>query len=92
MAGDLRTIGVAIFLALFNVFVFFVDTDIVMAVWDVVSESGRCNALCCAHTAARLLFALFDPTVAVCRTLWSMATFAMATFAMLCEFASSSMA
>ena len=43
-AGDLRTIGVAIFLALFNVFVFFVDTDIVMAVWDVVSESGRCNA------------------------------------------------
>ena len=44
MVGDLRTFGVAIFLVLFNVFVFFVNTDIVMAVWDVVSESGRCNA------------------------------------------------
>ncbi len=43
MAGGLRTIGVAIFLALFNVFVFLVNTDIVMAVWDVVDESGRCN-------------------------------------------------
>ncbi len=44
MAGHLRTLGVAIFLVLFNVFVFVVNTDIVMAVWDVVSESGRCNA------------------------------------------------
>jgi hypothetical protein len=44
MVGDLRTFGVAIFLVLFNVFVFFVNTDIVMAVWEVVSESGRCNA------------------------------------------------
>ena len=34
-----RTIGVSIFLVLFNLFVFFVNVDVVLAVWDVVSES-----------------------------------------------------
>jgi len=33
-----RTVSVAIFLALFNVFVFFVNIDVVVAAWDVVSE------------------------------------------------------
>ena len=34
-----RTIGVSIFLALFNVFVFFVNIDVAVAAWNVVSES-----------------------------------------------------
>jgi hypothetical protein len=34
-----RTIGVSIFVVLFNLFVFFVNVDVVLAVWDVISES-----------------------------------------------------
>ena len=40
-----RSIGVSIFLVLFELFVFFVNVDIVLAVWDVVSESDWCLAL-----------------------------------------------
>ena len=40
-----RTIGVSIFIVLFNLFVFFVNVDVVLAVWDVVSESDWCLAL-----------------------------------------------
>ncbi len=32
----------SIFLVLFNLFVFFVNVDVVLAVWDVVSESDGC--------------------------------------------------